>query len=36
MAPSLLSGAQLLWRVRTGRSGQALPVDRLLADGSWL
>jgi hypothetical protein len=33
---ALLSGAQLLWRVRTGRSGHALPVDRLLADGSWL
>jgi hypothetical protein len=30
------SGAELLWRAKTGTSGHALPVDRLLADGSWL
>jgi hypothetical protein len=29
------SGAQLLWRAKTGTSGQALPVDEVLADGSW-
>jgi Insertion element 4 transposase N-terminal/Transposase DDE domain len=30
------SGAELLWRAKTGTSGHALPVDRVLADGSWL
>jgi Insertion element 4 transposase N-terminal/Transposase DDE domain len=30
------SGAELLWRAKTGSTGHALPVDRLLADGSWL
>lgn len=30
------SGAELVWRAKTGRSGHALPVDELLADGSWL
>jgi hypothetical protein len=29
------SGAQLLWRVKTGRGSPALPVDRILPDGSW-
>jgi len=31
------SGAALLWRVTTGtKTAPALPVDRVLADGSWL
>jgi Insertion element 4 transposase N-terminal/Transposase DDE domain len=30
------TGAELLWRVKTGATGHVLPVDRLLADGSWL
>ena len=30
------SGAELVWRAKTRRSGHALPVDELLADGSWL
>jgi hypothetical protein len=30
------TGAELLWRVKTGTTGHVLPVDRLLADGSWL
>ena len=29
------SGAHLLWRVRTGQGSPALPMDRMLADGSW-
>jgi hypothetical protein len=30
------SGAELLWRAKTGATGHALPVDQVLADGSWL
>jgi hypothetical protein len=30
------TGAQLLWRAKTGTTGHALPVDQELADGSWL
>jgi hypothetical protein len=30
------SGAALLWRVKTGPTGPALPAERVLADGSWL
>ncbi|HJU01982.1 MAG TPA: IS4 family transposase [Actinomycetes bacterium] len=30
------SGAELLWRAKTGSTGHALPVDQALADGSWL
>jgi hypothetical protein len=30
------TGAALLWRAKTGATGHALPVDRVLADGSWL
>jgi Insertion element 4 transposase N-terminal/Transposase DDE domain len=30
------SGAELAWRAKTGTTGHALPVDRVLADGSWL
>jgi Insertion element 4 transposase N-terminal/Transposase DDE domain len=29
------TGAQLLWRVKTGRGSPTLPVDQVLADGSW-
>jgi hypothetical protein len=29
------TGAELVWRAKTGTTGQALPVDRVLADGSW-
>ena len=29
------TGAELLWRVKTGRGSPALPVDRILPDGSW-
>ena len=30
------TGAQLLWRVRCGQGAPTLPVERVLADGSWL
>jgi hypothetical protein len=30
------TGAELVWRAKTGTSGHALPVDQELADGSWL
>jgi hypothetical protein len=30
------SGAALVWRVKTGPTGPALPAERVLADGSWL
>ena len=30
------TGAELLWRAKTGATGHALPVDQELADGSWL
>jgi Insertion element 4 transposase N-terminal/Transposase DDE domain len=30
------TGAELLWRAKTGTTGHALPTDRVLADGSWL
>ena len=30
------SGAALVWRVKLGPTGPALPVERVLADGSWL
>lgn len=30
------SGAELLWRAKTGATGHALPVDQVLGDGSWL
>ena len=30
------TGAELVWRAKTGATGHALPVDRVLADGSWL
>jgi len=30
------TGAALGWRAKTGATGHALPVDRVLADGSWL
>ena len=30
------TGAALVWRAKTGTNGHALPVDRVLADGSWL
>ena len=33
---ALASGAALVWRVKTGPTGPALPVERVLADGSWL
>jgi len=33
---ALATGAQLLWRAKTGTTGHALPADRVLADGSWL
>ena len=33
---ALASGAELLWRAKTGTTGHALPADRVLADGSWL
>jgi Insertion element 4 transposase N-terminal/Transposase DDE domain len=33
---ALTTGAELVWRAKTGTTGHALPVDRLLADGSWL
>jgi hypothetical protein len=29
-------GAALVWRVKTGPTGPALPAERVLADGSWL
>jgi hypothetical protein len=29
------TGAALLWRVQTGRTAVTLPVDQVLADGSW-
>jgi hypothetical protein len=32
---ALATGAQLLWRVKTGQGSPALPVDQVLADGSW-
>jgi Insertion element 4 transposase N-terminal/Transposase DDE domain len=32
---ALASGAQLLWRVKTGRGAPTLPVDQILSDGSW-
>ena len=28
-------GAELVWRAKTGTTGHALPVDQVLADGSW-
>jgi hypothetical protein len=30
------TGAELLWRAKTGKTAPRLPVDRVLADGSWL
>jgi Transposase DDE domain len=30
------TGAELVWRAKTGATGHALPVDQELADGSWL
>ncbi len=30
------TGAALLWRAKTGTAAPLLPVDRVLADGSWL
>jgi len=30
------TGAELLWRVKTGKTAPLLPVDQVLADGSWL
>jgi hypothetical protein len=30
------TGAALVWRAKTGTTGHALPVDQVLADGSWL
>jgi hypothetical protein len=33
---ALGTGAELLWRAKTGTTGHALPVDQELADGSWL
>ena len=30
------TGAELVWRAKTGSTGHALPVDQELADGSWL
>jgi hypothetical protein len=32
---AVATGAHLLWRVKTGRGSPALPVDKVLADGSW-
>jgi hypothetical protein len=29
------TGADLLWRVKTGKTAPLLPVDQVLADGSW-
>jgi hypothetical protein len=33
---AVASGAALVWRVKLGPTGPALPVERVLADGSWL
>jgi Insertion element 4 transposase N-terminal/Transposase DDE domain len=33
---ALATGAELVWRAKTGATGHALPVDEVLADGSWL
>jgi hypothetical protein len=33
---AVASGAELVWRVKTGPTGPALPAERVLADGSWL
>jgi len=30
------TGADLLWRAKTGKTAPKLPVDQVLADGSWL
>lgn len=30
------TGAELVWRVRCGKGAPTLPVDQVLADGSWL
>src|SRR6266516_4734724 len=30
------TGAELLWRAKTGKTAPKLPVDQVLADGSWL
>jgi len=30
------TGGELVWRAKTGATGHALPVDRVLADGSWV
>jgi hypothetical protein len=30
------TGADLLWRAKTGRTAPKLPIDRVLGDGSWL
>src|SRR6266540_165937 len=30
------TGAELLWRAKTGKTAPTLPVDQVLADGSWL
>ncbi len=30
------TGAELVWRAKTGKTAPKLPVDRVLADGSWL
>ena len=32
---ALATGAELVWRAKTGATGHALPVDQVLADGSW-
>jgi hypothetical protein len=33
---ALGTGAELVWRAKTGATGHALPVDEVLDDGSWL
>jgi Transposase DDE domain len=30
------TGAELLWRAKTGKTAPKLPVDQVLSDGSWL
>src|SRR6266511_3435720 len=30
------TGAELLWRAKTGKTAPTLPVDQVLSDGSWL
>src|SRR6266542_3002433 len=36
LADRLFAGAELLWRAKTGKTAPKLPVDQVLADGSWL